>query len=60
MAQSPSQLQIVVFRCEDSTWNDEDLMGHSDISTTMDVYGHTLTPELHSANALVARKLFDR
>jgi integrase len=35
-----------------------DLMRHSDIATTMDVYGHTLTPELRKSNSLVARQLF--
>ena len=35
----------------------KDLMRHSDISTTMDVYGHTLTPELRASNSLVARQL---
>jgi integrase len=37
----------------------KDLMRHSDISTTMDVYGRTLTPELRAANSLVARQLFN-
>jgi integrase len=36
----------------------KDLMRHSDISTTMDVYGKTLTPELRAANTLVASQLF--
>jgi integrase len=36
----------------------KDLMRHSDIATTMDVYGHTLTPELRESNSLVARQLF--
>ncbi len=36
----------------------KDLMRHSDISTTMDVYGHTLTPELRRSYSLVARQLF--
>jgi integrase len=36
----------------------KDLMRHSDISTTMDVYGKTLTPELRAANTLVAAQLF--
>jgi integrase len=36
----------------------KDLMRHSDISTTMDVYGKTLTPELRAANILVASQLF--
>ena len=36
----------------------KDLMRHSDISTTMDVYGYTLTPELRESNSLVARQLF--
>jgi integrase len=31
-----------------------DLMRHSDITTTMDVYGNTLTPELRKSNSLVA------
>jgi integrase len=35
----------------------KDLMRHSDISTTMDVYGRTLTPEMRAANAIVAAKL---
>jgi integrase len=35
----------------------KDLMRHSDISTTMDVYGRTLTPEMRAANALVAGQL---
>jgi integrase len=35
----------------------KDLMRHSDISTTMDVYGRTLTPEMREANALVAGQL---
>ncbi len=35
-----------------------DLMRHSDITTTMDVYGNTLTPELRKSNSLVARQLF--
>jgi integrase len=35
----------------------KDLMQHSDISTTMDVYGRTLTPEMSEANALVAAQL---
>jgi integrase len=35
----------------------KDLMRHSDISTTMDVYGKTLTPEMREANALVAGQL---
>ncbi len=35
----------------------KDLMRHADISTTMDVYGRTLTPELRAANALVAEQL---
>ena len=34
-----------------------DLMRHADISTTMDTYGKTLTPELREANALVAGRL---
>jgi integrase len=36
----------------------KDMMRHSDISTTMDVYGRTLTPELREANTLVAGQLF--
>jgi integrase len=36
----------------------KDLMRHSDISTTMDIYGNTLTPELRAANTLVAAQLF--
>jgi integrase len=35
----------------------KDLMRHSDISTTMDVYGRTLTPEMRAANALVTGQL---
>jgi integrase len=35
----------------------KDLMRHSDISTTMDVYGRTLTEEMRAANALVASQL---
>jgi integrase len=35
----------------------KDLMRHSDISTTMDVYGKTLTAEMREANALVAGQL---
>jgi len=35
----------------------KDLMRHSAISTTMDVYGNTLTPELRAANSLVAGQL---
>lgn len=35
----------------------KDLMRHSDISTTMDVYGHTLTEEMRAANLLVAGQL---
>jgi integrase len=35
----------------------KDLMRHSDISTTMDVYGRTLTPEMRAANALIAGQL---
>jgi integrase len=35
----------------------KDLMCHSDIPITMDVYGHTLTPALHGANALVAKQI---
>jgi integrase len=30
----------------------KDLMRHADVSTTMDVYGRTLSPELRSANSL--------
>jgi len=36
----------------------KDLMRHSAIATTMDEYGHTLTPELRKSNSLVARQLF--
>ena len=36
----------------------KDLMRHSDIETTMNVYGKTLTPELRSANMAVADRLF--
>jgi len=36
----------------------KDLMRHSDISTTMDVYGRTLTPELRESNHLIASQLF--
>ena len=35
----------------------KDLMRHSDISTTMDVYGHTLTTEMRAANELVVKQL---
>lgn len=35
----------------------KDLMRHADISTTMNVYGRTLTPEMRAANALVAGQL---
>jgi integrase len=35
----------------------KDLMRHADISTTMNVYGKTLTSEMRLANALVAGKL---
>jgi integrase len=35
----------------------KDLMRHSDIETTMNVYGRTLTPELRAANAAVAEQL---
>jgi integrase len=36
----------------------KDLMRHSDISTTMEVYGKTLTRELRQSNELVAASLF--
>jgi integrase len=36
----------------------KDLMRHSDIATTMDVYGKTLTPELRAGNSLIASQLF--
>jgi integrase len=35
----------------------KDLMRHSDIETTMNVYGKTLTPEMRAANAVVAGQL---
>jgi integrase len=35
----------------------KDLMRHSDIETTMNVYGRTLTPELRAANTAVAEQL---
>jgi integrase len=35
----------------------KDLMRHSDIETTMNVYGKTLTPEMRAANALVATQI---
>jgi integrase len=35
----------------------KDLMRHSDIETTMNVYGKTLTPEMRAANAIVAGQL---
>ncbi len=35
----------------------KDLMRHSDIQTTMNVYGRTLTPELRAAGAVVADQL---
>jgi integrase len=35
----------------------KDLMRHSDIETTMNVYGRTLTPEMRAANAVVAGQL---
>ena len=35
----------------------KDLMRHSDIETTMNVYGKTLTPEMRAANTLVAAQL---
>jgi integrase len=35
----------------------KDLMRHSDIETTMNVYGKTLTPEMRAANTLVAGQL---
>lgn len=35
----------------------KDLMRHSDIQTTMNVYGRTLTPELRAAGAAVADQL---
>ena len=35
----------------------KDLMRHSDIETTMNVYGKTLTPELRAANLIVTGKL---
>jgi integrase len=35
----------------------KDLMRHADISTTMDVYGKTLTAEMRAANLLVAAQL---
>jgi integrase len=35
----------------------KDLMRHSNIATTMDVYGKTLTPEMRAANATVAEQL---
>ena len=35
----------------------KDLMRHSDISTTMNVYGRTLTPELRAANTALAEQL---
>ena len=35
----------------------KDLMRHSDIETTMNVYGRTLTPEMRAANAAVAGQL---
>jgi integrase len=35
----------------------KDLMRHSDIETTMNVYGRTLTPELRAANNIVAGQL---
>lgn len=35
----------------------KDLMRHSDIQTTMNVYGRTLTPELRAANTFVADQL---
>lgn len=35
----------------------KDLMRHSDIETTMNVYGKTLTPEMRAANILVAGQL---
>jgi integrase len=37
----------------------KDLMRHSDIQTTMNVYGRTLTPELRTANAAVTEQLLD-
>ncbi len=36
----------------------KDLMRHSDIETTMNVYGKTLTAELRAANMIVADRLF--
>ena len=36
----------------------KDLMRHSDIETTMNVYGKTLTAELRAANMAVAGRLF--
>jgi len=35
----------------------KDLMRHSDIETTMNVYGRTLTPEMRTGNAVVAAQL---
>jgi integrase len=35
----------------------KDLMRHSDIETTMNVYGRTLTPEMRAANATIAAQL---
>jgi integrase len=35
----------------------KDLMRHSNIETTMNVYGRTLTPEMRAANAVVAGQL---
>jgi integrase len=35
----------------------KDLMRHSDIETTMNVYGRTLKPEMRAANDVVAGKL---
>ncbi|HEY4378963.1 MAG TPA: tyrosine-type recombinase/integrase [Acidobacteriaceae bacterium] len=35
----------------------KDLMRHSDIQTTMNVYGRTLTPKLRAANKTVAERL---
>jgi integrase len=35
----------------------KDLMRHSDIETTMNVYGKTLTPEMRAANTVVAGQL---
>jgi len=54
-------------RHSDKSWMNEekvpvgtmkDLMRHADVSTLMDVYGRTLSPELRSANSLIASKLF--